>query len=1003
MSHSCKYIRIVLIVTAIVASSLGFDVAAKRLSAVEAWARINPGSRAGSQVHRLAYEAPESAFYVFSTDDRGYIVASGDDCVDAVLAVVPEGKFDIDSLAPATRWMLDCYQQEIQYKSSAKTFVSDRTDIVSLYNSWTAIEPLMSCEWNQRDPYNMLCPTLAGERCVTGCVATAMAQIIRTIGYAKGSGKRSIVYDSNVVEFDYEATPIDFDNLLDTYGYYDTKESKTAVAQLMLACGLSVSMVYGTSESGSQSTNVAYALINNFGYDKNYTKGFSRRDYSAAYWESLIYTELLEGRPVYYSGVSNTGAHAFVVDGYRPEGLWHVNWGWGGRSNGYFRLPDLNPVQDAVVGDTSIGDGYNSAQYLVKSVPPSANPGVTLSEMSGSLSVVSSDVYYVYFKSNGNLLLNITLGALIVSENGNSVESWCPFWSGHNITSTGSIYHDSYNYDFSQTNLQAGKYRIYPAVLLDGSTEPVICDKLEGRYHYLNLTVDDNNRYVITNADISEGFGGHALYAAEINGETLYSGYSNCVSVTLVNNGASDFRNTVFFSLSKPGENTAILRKSVNNVVVPFGYNTVVQAAITAIDDNGIPVEPGTYYLSLTDSQGESLLEDEHVFEVSVSGSTPPGGFWYPSNNLGITNALSIPEYYAQGDSWRHIPNLYNYKDLQNVMMDVTFYPAGSNMATKRYVYYKGDLGYIDWGFIQPDFMIDLPFGVYDVCYSANYDPISDRRRVRIGQQFGDVFYLPVDESSVAVCHHPTRAYSGSINVPSSVTIDGKEYAVCQVNSEAFLGCRTLESLQLPASIQKIGRDAFIYCDKLQSLVINSDDVPFSQRNFVMAGSSVGAVYVPAASYDAYNDVIGNYHDVYASIEQISSAEVNLTTPTGSVELAVTPRHEAINIEFIVESAGAEDMPAAVVADVEFAGGKLLLHLIADHAGSSTYNIRSVQPGVKPATLTVNVGGATGLDNVDADNTADVDRMYDLHGRPAKDRRGLRVVIINGKAKVMKF
>lgn len=1003
MSHSCKYIRVVLVITAVVASCLGFEAAAKRLSAAEAWARISPSSRVGSQMHKLAYESPQSAYYVFSTGDEGYIVASGDDCVAPVLAVVPDGVFDLDSLPPAARWMLDCYQQEISYKSSVKSSVSDTEDIISLYNKWTAIEPLMTCAWSQHSPYNMLCPVISGQRCVTGCVATAMAQVIRTIGYAKGSGKLSNIYDSTPVEFDYEATPIDFDNLLDAYGYYAPEESKTAVAQLMLACGLSVSMSYSPSESGAHSESVASAIIEHFGYDKNYTRGFMREFYSTSFWESMIYAELLEGRPVYYSGSSNLNSHAFVVDGYKPEGLWHVNWGWGGKSNGYFRLPDLNPTQNAVVGDTSSSGGYNSRQYLVKFVPPSTNPGVTVSEMSGSLSVVSNDVYYVYFQSNNTLLLNLTLGALIVGEGDNDTKSWHQFWTGQNITSTGSLYHDSYYYDFSQADLKPGRYRIYPAVVLDGSEVPTICDPVVGRCHYLNLIVDNNKRYTITNSDSGNELRPHELYVAEITGDTLYSGYSNEMSVTIVNNGGQDFLGNVFFRLTRQDDNSVVLNKRVSSVVVPLGYNTVVPVAVSASDAADNPWPAGTYNLSLTNSSGESILKDGQVFNVSVSATEPPGEYWYPPRDLGITNAASIPEYYAQGDSWNHVPDIYCEKDMQNLTIDVTFYHTGKNMVAKRYVFFQGDLGYIYGSFGKPDFIVDVPFGIYDVCYSANYSPISGRRTVRVGQQFGGIFYLPVDDATVAVCHHPDRAYAGYVNIPSKVEINGKEYAVCEVNSEAFLGCRSLEVLQLPSSIKKIGRDALIYCNHLSDLIINSEDVPFNQRNFVMSGTSVGAVYVPSASYAAYDRVVGLYNDVYASIEYISSAEVALAHPVGSAELTITPEHEAINGVFTVDQIGDDVVPAAEITDVELNGGKLIVHLAANHEGIATYEIRSAQPGVAPGILTINVVGVTAIEDIEAGSKTDVDRMYDLQGRPARDRRGLRIIVKDGKARVVKY
>lgn len=320
-------------------------------------------------------------YYVFNIGDGdGFVIASGDDRSRAILGYADEGTIDTDSMPDGLRWMLGFYEEQIQ-----NTPVQAKAAGTKVTTSYPAVEPLLTTKWNQYAPYNLSCPvhTSMG-RCITGCVATAMAQVMyyhrkkstdkllkRILGYHRISG-----FDSSKITLEPipKGAKIDWDNMLDEYvsGNY-TDEQAQAVANLMLYCGASVDMEYGWHFSGSSSGLVPGALYDYFGYKKS--EYIHRDNYTDEEWESIIYGELSEGRPIHYTG----GNHAVVVDGHDGNGYVHVNWGWGGSSDGFYLL-------SAVEGSTEeVLNGYSSYQSAVISIEPDCPPLETVNiEITGS-------------------------------------------------------------------------------------------------------------------------------------------------------------------------------------------------------------------------------------------------------------------------------------------------------------------------------------------------------------------------------------------------------------------------------------------------------------------------------------------------------------------------------------------------------------------------------------------------------------------------------------------
>lgn len=320
-------------------------------------------------MHRVAADRSYTAqtvdslpgLYLF-TSPHGYMVLPADDAAPALLAYADSGELDI-AANPTLRWWLSTYSRQIE---EAQRLGLETTPVMR--PSRASIAPLTDTRWNQSAPYNDLCPELNGERCVTGCVATAMAQVLRYHSYpTKGTGTHSYTWQegNETLSFDYD-TEFDWADMPYVYDSSSTAAQNAAVAKLMYACGVSVDMSYDPSDSGALTTAIAPALMEHFGYDKGMWNP-QRAYYGLSDWEQIIYDDLAKGLPVLYAGVGSAGGHQFICDGYSQDGYFHFNWGWGGMSDGYFLLTALDPPALGIGGGAG---GFNSEQSVILGIQP---------------------------------------------------------------------------------------------------------------------------------------------------------------------------------------------------------------------------------------------------------------------------------------------------------------------------------------------------------------------------------------------------------------------------------------------------------------------------------------------------------------------------------------------------------------------------------------------------------------------------------------------------------
>ena len=398
--------------------------------------RLAPGAQP-----RLTLASRVSGLYVYNVQNKGgFVIVSPDDETETILGYSDSGEFDESHMPDNMRYWLQGYAEEIAFVRGTRYEVRGTEDVrgtryevrgtedvrgtryevrgtanapAAASTIKTSIAPLIQTHWNQSAPYNNLTPLWDGSsHSATGCVATAMAQVMYFTEMRVESTTTTTTteipgYTSKQLNKDIDPIPvgteINWSNMQLTYPSTGTDAEKEAadeaIAQLMYYCGVSVGMNY-YQQSGANSNAIVPALKNYFGYNTT-TQQAIRSDYTYGDWINLIYFELSQGRPVLYGGQSNGGGHAFICDGYDMEDYFHINWGWGGQSDGCFKLSVLNP-QEQGIGGSSSTDGYHYGQVAII--------GIQKLEESGEMSDIQKNTGFVLSCTKVTFSENPTVG-----------------------------------------------------------------------------------------------------------------------------------------------------------------------------------------------------------------------------------------------------------------------------------------------------------------------------------------------------------------------------------------------------------------------------------------------------------------------------------------------------------------------------------------------------------------------------------------------------------------
>lgn len=292
-------------------------------------------------------------FNVYNVGD-GFVIVAADNRLQPVIAYSTEGPFVVEQMSPAMMDIMDGYAAEIMAyleQPSVVTAVANPMwrEILEMRpvcaRNQVVVPPLIQTRWDQDDYYNILCPSDSagpGNHVLTGCVATAMAQVMRYWEYpAQGTGSHSYSCNYGTLSADFGNTTYNYAMMPDILTSNTPAAQRQEVAKLIYHCGVSVDMDYGPESSGSYLSLSPNALHTYFGYRQS--SYIHKSQYSASSWNVIIKNQLDSLRPVLYRGRSDAGGHAFVCDGYDDQDYFHFNWGWSGSNNGYFLLSDLTP------------------------------------------------------------------------------------------------------------------------------------------------------------------------------------------------------------------------------------------------------------------------------------------------------------------------------------------------------------------------------------------------------------------------------------------------------------------------------------------------------------------------------------------------------------------------------------------------------------------------------------------------------------------------------------
>ena len=389
---------------------------------------LNNNGAKSTQLTDLSKAAGFPNLYIFTTENS-FVVMAADDCAQPILGYSLSDKFIVEDMPENLRWWLQQYSDEIQWgiengiqpdNSTATEWNCLKEGIQTRGQSEVVVSPLIDTRWNQGDPYNMYCPNNS----VTGCVATAMAQVMKYWDYPEqGQGNHSYTPEMHPeygeLSVDFSATTYDWNNMTNTYGASSTDVQKQAVATLMYHCGVSVDMNYDPTSSGAAGALVPLSLVNYFKYASSATF-LSKDNYTNDQWIALLKLELDERRPVFYVGsyekiVNNetvTGGHAFVCDGYRTDDYFHFNWGWGGVKDNYFAIGALNPSSGGIGSGSGSYNLYNGIAAWVEPVSNLDAPVISVMASGKSLilsweAINNADSYIIY-KNNQKIAINVT-------------------------------------------------------------------------------------------------------------------------------------------------------------------------------------------------------------------------------------------------------------------------------------------------------------------------------------------------------------------------------------------------------------------------------------------------------------------------------------------------------------------------------------------------------------------------------------------------------------------
>lgn len=324
---------------------------------------------------RIATPKGSEAIYIFNYEQApGYLILPADDRFSPVLGYSESGNISLNEIPDGLTWWLKMMADEIGAVVDASSDSEDVPDVYLPPSLGDPVEPIITTSWGQTFPYNNKTPIISEKQSPTGCVATALTQVMYHYKWPVNP-TGSITYEDtskpkNTYSMNFDGLTFDWGAMTRDYDEESSEEAQDAVSLLMKAVGYGVQMTYGASSSGATDANALNAMTSYFGYSSS-ARMIRRESLLRTEWDEMLYRLLKSGNPIYYTGRDavwlGSGGHAFICDGYDGEGYFHFNWGWNGSYNGWFLTSCLVP---AGAGTGGFINGYNYTQSIMVNLHP---------------------------------------------------------------------------------------------------------------------------------------------------------------------------------------------------------------------------------------------------------------------------------------------------------------------------------------------------------------------------------------------------------------------------------------------------------------------------------------------------------------------------------------------------------------------------------------------------------------------------------------------------------
>ena len=593
----------------------------------------------------------EPAVYVFNGED-GFVLVSAEDDARAILGYSDHGRFDATDMPENMQFWLQMYADELASKPTPTPSLKGRVQrriAAHAQATYPTISPILGeVEWGQDEPYNNLCPTMGSERSVTGCVATAISQIMYAHKYpTKGTGSKTYTTESHGLRLNvnFGATTYDWGNMLPYYKNNYNSTQANAVATLMYHVGVAADMDYDPDGSGAISSAALANMGTYFGYDKGIQtlpKDYMKEEEIL----NAIVADLEIGHPVYVSGATkNKEGHAFVCDGIKSDGYLHINWGWDGVSNGYFALSALDPDQQGTGGsasDMAFTEGVEVFAGIQPDKGGKATPLVTVKSLTLTSGTEISRNAKVAVSLDGFTSVGIataagTLGYYIYDTNDNLIKT-VPI--GTFDLPTGYGYTEPIAVSAAMpSSLANGSYEMEVGYTDDAGTIRPILVKGKGVVR-TPMTVTSS---AITFGEGSGSGGGTVELAAITSIDVTNVDQSNVWSIDLYSS---------YFWSDYESDNEVLIRLTLNSgsetsVVGSYVLDGQNSGAVGTINTGGV------YAIGYHDACYPYNIDDMHLTITDAGNGALRVEYWVKANGTEIKNDIKIaqPDWYLLDSS----------------------------------------------------------------------------------------------------------------------------------------------------------------------------------------------------------------------------------------------------------------------------------------------------------------------------------------------------------------